>query len=106
MSRSDRKCMDEEFDGLWTLLDQHARLMTSIEALQLKAPTTSEVRRLLAIKIDEEQFIRELLVDVRPTTNLGAQSKLIYLSVMLAKTRTSMDETTIARVTRSIDLFL
>lgn len=98
--------MDQEFDELWTLLERHARLMTSIEALQSKVPATGEVRRVLATKNLEEQFLRERLVDVRPMTTFGAQSKLIYLSVMLAKTRTFMDERTIARVTRSVDLFL
>lgn len=69
-------------------------------------PATSEVQRVLAIKILQEQFLRKHLVDIRPTTNLGAQSKLIYLSVILAKTRTSMDERTISRVMRSVELFL
>ncbi|PSH55622.1 hypothetical protein CU103_30415 [Phyllobacterium sophorae] len=77
-----------------------------MEALQTKMPETGEVRRVLAIKILEEQFLRKHLIDVRPSTNLGAQSKLIYLSLMLAKTRTSMDEGTITQVMRSVELFL
>lgn len=97
------ECLDQE---LWTLLERHARLMTSMEALQTKMPETGEVRRVLAIKILEEQFLRKHLIDVRPSTNLGAQSKLIYLSLMLAKTRTSMDEGTITQVMKSVELFL
>jgi hypothetical protein len=98
--------MDDDVGELWTLLEQHARLMTSIEALQSKVPAAGEVRRVLAIKILEEQLLRKHLVDVRPNTNFEAQFKLIYLSVILAKTRTSMHERTIAQVMRSIDLFL
>jgi hypothetical protein len=97
------KCLDQE---LWAILDRHARLSASIQALQTKVPATSEARHILAIKILEEQFLRKHLIDIRPSTNHGAQSKLIYLSLMLAKTRTSMNESTVARVMRSVERFL
>ncbi|PSH56577.1 hypothetical protein CU100_14435 [Phyllobacterium endophyticum] len=95
--------MDQE---LWAILDRHARLSTSIQALQTKVPSTHESRHILAIKILEEQILRKQLIDIRPSTNHGAQSKLIYLSLMLAKTRTSLSESSFARVMRSVERFL
>jgi hypothetical protein len=102
-ARISEKCMDQE---LWAILDRHARLSASIQALQTKVPATSEARHILAIKFLEEQFLRKHLIDIRPSTNHGAQSKLIYLSLMLAETRTSMNESTVARVMRSVERFL
>ncbi|CAN7696764.1 hypothetical protein [Neorhizobium tomejilense] len=98
--------MDDETDDFWVLLAHHAEVIAKLDNLQAKSYPTIKDKREIKIRALEEQSLRERLLDFKPSSNAGGQTKLLYFTLLLAKTETSLDDQAIARLLRSLDHIL
>jgi hypothetical protein len=98
--------MDDETDDFWALLAQHAQAIANIENLQARSHPTTEEKQEIKIRALEEQSLRERLLDFKPISNAGGQTKLLYFTLLLAKTGTFLDDQAMERLMRSLDNIL
>jgi hypothetical protein len=98
--------MDDETDDFWALLAQHAQVIATIDNLQARSHPTIEDKQEITIRTLEEQSLRERLLDFKPTSNAGGQTKLLYFTLLLAKTETFLDDQAMARLMLSLDYIL
>jgi hypothetical protein len=98
--------MDDETDDFWALLARHAEVIAKIDNLKGESHPTIEDKQEIEIRALEEQSLRERLLDFKPISNAGGQTKLLYFTLLLAKTETFLDDQAMARLMRSLDHIL
>jgi len=92
-------------EDLLRLTTHHARILGRVGNLRQKDTISVPDYRRLEQIADEEEMIREKIINYRPFSAGGAWIKLMYLVHFLARTKSSFDTETMARILDSVNDF-